>query len=62
MKFESALNELEKIANTLESGECQLEEAVALYEKAVKLSKECSEILENAKLKITDISKKAEEV
>lgn len=63
MTFEEALLSLEEIAKKLESGKCSLDESVKLYEEAIKLSKECTEKLNNAKLKITDITEieKAEE-
>lgn len=59
MNFEESIKELESIAAKLESGEASLEESVQLYERAIKLSKECSELLEKAKLKITDVNESA---
>jgi len=56
MTFEEALTSLEEIAKKLESGKCSLDESVALYESAIKLSKECTEKLNAAKRKITEIS------
>ncbi len=56
MTFEEALANLEKIVKQLESGECSLEQSVSLYEEAIKLSKDCTEKLNDAKLKITQIS------
>lgn len=56
MTFEEALTSLEEIAKKLESGKCSLDESVSLYEEAIKLSKECSEKLNDAKLKITQLS------
>lgn len=63
MTFEESLSALEAIAKKLESGECSLEESIKLYEDAMNLSKQCTELLNNAKLKITQISEleKAEE-
>lgn len=60
MNFEESIKELESIALKLESGEVSLEESIDLYEKAVKLSKECSKLLEKAKLKITDVNENKE--
>lgn len=56
MSFEEALKELEEIAKKLESGECSLDESIKLYEQALTLSKECTQKLNDAKLKITEIS------
>ncbi len=56
MTFEEALTALEEIAKQLESGKCSLDQSVALYEQAIKLSKECTEKLNDAKLKITELS------
>ncbi len=56
MTFEEAITALEEIAKKLESGKCSLDQSVALYEEAIKLSKECTEKLNDAKLKITQLS------
>lgn len=50
--FEKAIKELEKIANSLENEQISLDESIALFEKGVKLSKDCSDYLESAKQKI----------
>lgn len=50
--FEESLAELEKIATKLESGELGLDEAIKEFEKGIKLSKECSEKLDEAEKKI----------
>lgn len=50
--FEESLNELEKIANNLENGELGLEEAIKEFEKGMKLSKECTEKLDDAEKRI----------
>lgn len=50
--FEESLNELEEIATKLESGNLGLDEAIKEFEKGIKLSKECSEKLDEAEKKI----------
>lgn len=50
--FEESMEELEKIVNTLEEGECSLDEAVKLFEKGVKISNDCSTALDKAEQKI----------
>jgi exodeoxyribonuclease VII small subunit len=52
MSFESAMEELELIAKSLEKGDLNLDESVKQFEKGMKLSKKCSEILENAEKRI----------
>lgn len=52
VSFEEALKELEGIVKKLESGEAKLEEALGLFERGVKLSRYCSQKLEEAEKKI----------
>ncbi len=56
--FEEALTKLETIVEKLDDEEITLEASVQLYEEGLKLSKICSETLENAELKIEEIEKK----
>jgi len=53
--FEEALEKLETIVEKLNDGEITLEKSVELYEEGLRLSKICSETLENAALKIEQI-------
>jgi len=50
--FEQSMEELETIVSALEKGDCPLDEAVALFEKGVKLAKECHAVLDSAEQKI----------
>lgn len=50
--FEESLNELEKVAKDIERGDLTLEQAIEEFEKGIKLSKECTEILDKAEKKI----------
>ena len=50
--FESALGELELIVKQLEQGDLDLEESLKLFEKGVKLSRECRERLAKAERRI----------
>ena len=50
--FEETMKNLEQIANDLEKGDLNLEESVNKFEEGMKLSKQCSQILENAEKKI----------
>ena len=56
--FEEALTKLEAIVDKLDDEDITLEDSVQLYEDGLKLSKICSETLENAELKIEEIEKK----
>lgn len=59
--FEKSIKELEEIAKSLENEQITLDESIALFEKGVILSKECSEYLENAKQKIVMLTEKENE-
>ncbi len=59
--FEKSIKELEKIADCLENEQISLDESIALFEKGVILSKNCSEYLENAKQKIITLTEKESE-
>ncbi len=60
--FEETIKQLEIIANELEKGDLNLDESVSKFEQGMKLSKICSEILENAEKRITILLKKDDEV
>ena len=55
LSFEEALSRLDKIVQTLEAGGLTLEEAIALFEEGMALAKICSERLDAAELKITQL-------
>ena len=61
MSFESAMEELELIAKSLEKGDLNLE-SVKQFEKGMKLSKKCSEILENAEKRISILIEDGEDI
>lgn len=56
ISFEDELNELEKTVNILENGDCSLDEAIALFEKGIKLSSDCRKTLEKARQKIVTLT------
>lgn len=56
LSFEEALKELESIVESLENQEITLEDSVTLYEKGITLSNYCSEILDQAELKISQVN------
>lgn len=47
VSFEKAMERLEEIVESLESGECPLEESLKLFEEGVKLVKFCNSKLES---------------
>jgi exodeoxyribonuclease VII small subunit len=49
MNFEESLIELEGIADKLELGQLSLDESLFLFEKGIKLVRECNMKLKNAK-------------
>ena len=55
--FEEALEELEVIVKDLENGETKLDDAINKYTEAMKLSKICSDKLNNASEAINKIVK-----
>lgn len=57
LKFEKALERLEKIVEELESGNIPLDEALKKYEEGVRLSRACSEKLTQAEKKIQILTK-----
>lgn len=50
--FENSLAELEKIVGKLEQGDLALEDSLELFERGVKLSRECQERLSQAERRI----------
>jgi len=62
MKFEDALNRLEKIVEKMESGKMELEESLGLFEEGVKLVRYCSTKLEEAKKKVEILVKKGDKM
>ena len=57
LKFEEALDKLEKIVAQLEGGDLSLDESMKQYEEGIRLSKLCSKRLEEAKKKIEQLLK-----
>ncbi|MEE4112340.1 MAG: exodeoxyribonuclease VII small subunit [Desulfobacteraceae bacterium] len=51
--FEKSINDLEKIVKALESGDLPLEKALEKFEAGIKLSRYCTEMLDEAEKRIT---------
>jgi len=56
ISFENAYKRLEEIANSLESGDIELEKSFALYEEGQKLMMVCQKMLDKAEKKLKVIS------
>ena len=50
--FKEAIEELEKITDSLESGELELEKSLALFERGVELIRYCQEKLDSAQARV----------
>lgn len=57
VNFEDTVKRLEQIVETLERGGVALEQAMAMYEEGIQLSKRCLETLQNAEVKLRRLSK-----
>lgn len=55
MSFEKALEELESIVKRLESGDVELEQSIAIYERGAALKAHCEKKLKDAELKVEKI-------
>lgn len=56
LSYEQAIAQLEEIVSKLESGEPNLQEALELYQKGQSLARYCAMILEQAELKVRQLS------
>ena len=56
LSFEEALTELESLVGQLENGQASLDDAISAYTKGVALKKHCQTRLDEAKLKIEQLS------
>jgi len=56
LSYEQALAELESIVASLESGEHTLEEALARFERGQALARHCTILLDQAELKVQQLS------
>lgn len=55
MKYEDAVKKLEELVQRLEKGDMTLDETVACYDEATKISGYCEALLNNAKLRIEEL-------
>ena len=62
MDFEEAYNALCAVTEQLENPENNIEENIALYEKACQLVLHCRKKLDDAKVRITDINERIAQI
>ncbi|RZI46929.1 exodeoxyribonuclease VII small subunit [Candidatus Finniella inopinata] len=56
LSFEQAMVELESLVKKLEEGRLPLEEAIQAYERGTQLKKQCEQKLQDAKMRVEQIS------
>lgn len=62
LSFEESIEKLEDIANKLESGELDLDSSLKIFEEGIKISNNCSKMLEKAEKKITILLEDGEKI
>ena len=55
MTFEEAMNELEKLVESLDKGDISLDQAISAYDKGSRLKDLCQKKLNEAKMKVETI-------
>lgn len=56
LTYEQAFEELQVVVERLETGDLPLEESLALFERGQALSARCSNLLEQAQLRLTELT------
>ena len=57
IKFEKAIQRLEKIVEDLEKGEMDIDKSLEIFEEGIKMSRVCSKKLNEAEAKIEKLTK-----
>lgn len=60
IEFEQAMSRLEEIVQALDSGEKSLNDSLLLFEEGIKLARECSRRLDDAKGRVETLVKDAD--
>jgi exodeoxyribonuclease VII small subunit len=58
--FEQLYRELAETIERLESGDLPLDEALALFERGVRLAEECNTLLDEAELRVRRLAERAD--
>jgi exodeoxyribonuclease VII small subunit len=61
LDFEKALSRLEAIVEKLDDESISLEQSIELYEEGIELSKQCTQTLEEAELRIEKVNEEHSE-
>ncbi len=56
LSFEQAFAELEATVQRLEAGDLTLQEAIALYERGMRLARHCNDALDAAELQVEQLA------
>lgn len=56
LSFEDALGELERLVRRLEDGQAKLDDALAAYERGIRLKRHCESKLREAEARIEQIA------
>jgi len=56
LSFEQAIGELDNTVQRLEDGDLTLTEAIALYERGMRLVQHCNDALDAAELQVQELS------
>ena len=57
--FEDAINELEALVETMESGDLSLDDSLKAFEQGVKLTRQCQQSLKAAEQKVMMLTEKS---
>ena len=57
IKFEKAMDRLEKIVEELEKGELDIDKSLGIFEEGIKMSRVCSKKLNEAEQKIEKLTR-----
>ena len=57
IKFEKAIQRLEKIVDDLEKGDMDIDKSLEIFEEGIKMSRVCSKKLNEAEAKIEKLTK-----
>jgi len=62
VNFETSLSELEKLVQSMESGELSLEDSLKAFENGMQLSRDCQQSLADAEQKVQLLMEKDGEI
>ncbi|MFT6551972.1 MAG: exodeoxyribonuclease VII small subunit [Zhongshania marina] len=62
VNFETSLSELEKLVQSMESGELSLEDSLKAFESGMQLSRDCQQALADAEQKVRLLMEKDGEI